>query len=327
MDINSISENNKHKNELITILKARYKAVETNTYGLLIIFFDDEKREVESLVAIASHYSSLFDVDPHLPWYSFEENIINTKWKGDIALNITIDLQNYIENSLDKDRGYELLMLIKNNDQMKIESLLQAILMKPLSDRNIIIETVSETITKESMNNVRSERNKLKTDKKSKTSKVETKINSSNILNIELMLAPVSGIPIYKLQKGDKIMVRISNTGAKEKYYIEQFGVKIDNNILPLPAEVVDITKNEKGEYVILVKLEKGVYGKAIETEQVKLKRYNTLVSSPFDDDSELKIIGTEEKAGKFPIFIMVVGGLMFIILLIFIIMWFYNII
>ena len=32
------------------------------------------------------------------------------------------------------------------------------------------------------------------------------------------MLAPVSGIPIYELQKGDKIMVRISNTGTKEKY-------------------------------------------------------------------------------------------------------------
>lgn len=326
MDTYGASEVDDKQNELITILKARFKAVETNTYGLLIIFFNDEEREVESLVAIASHYSSLFDIDPHLPWYSFEENIINTKWRGDIALNITIDLQNYIESSLDRDRGHELLMLIKNNDQLKIESLLQAILMKPLADRNIIIETVSETITKESMNNVRIERNKLKTDKKSETSSIEPKIKSGNIINVELMLAPVSGIPIYELKKGDKIMVRIANTGVKEKYYIEQFGVKVDNNILPLPAEVVDITKNDKGEYVILVKLEKSVYGKAIETEQVKLKRYDTLVSS-FEEDSELKIIESDGKTGKFPIFVMVIGGLMFAILLIFIIMWFYNII
>ena len=326
MDTYGASEIDDRQNELITILKARFKAVETNTYGLLIIFFNDEKREVESLVAIASHYSSLFDIDPHLPWYSFEENIINTKWKGDISLNITIDLQNYIESSLDRDRGHELLMLIKNNDQLKIESLLQAILMKPLADRNIIIETVSETITKESMNNVRIERNKLKTDKKSEISSIESKIKSGNIINVELMLAPVSGIPIYELKKGDKIMVRIANTGVKEKYYIEQFGVKVDNNILPLPAEVVDITKNDKGEYIILVKLEKSVYGKAIETEQVKLKRYDTLISS-FEEDSELKIIESDEKTGKFPIFIMVIGGLMFVILLIFIIMWFYNII
>ena len=326
MDTYGASEIDDRQNELITILKARFKAVETNTYGLLIIFFNDEKREVESLVAIASHYSSLFDIDPHLPWYSFEENIINTKWKGDISLNITIDLQNYIESSLDRDRGYELLMLIKNNDQLKIESLLQAILMKPLADRNIIIETVSETITKESMNNVRIERNKLKTGEKSETPSIESKIKSGNIINVELMLAPVSGIPIYELKKGDKIMVRIANTGVKEKYYIEQFGVKVDNNILPLPAEVVDITKNDKGEYIILVKLEKSVYGKAIETEQVKLKRYDTLISS-FEEDSELKIIESDGKTGKFPIFVMVIGGLMFAILLIFIIMWFYNII
>ena len=327
MDINSNSETDNDIDELITILKVRFKAVETNTYGLLIIFFDDERREVESLVAIASHYSSLFEIDPHLPWYSFEENIINTKWRGDIALNITIDLQNYIESSLDRDRGYELLILIKNNDQTKIESLLQAILMKPLSDRNIVIETVSETITKKSMDNLRSERNKVKSEEKNETSAVESSNKKGNIINVELMLAPVSGIPIYELQKGDKIMVRISNTGTKEKYYIEQFGVKIDNNILPLPAEVIEITKTEKGEYIILVKLEKGVYGKAIETEQVKLKRYDTLVSSPFDDESELKVIGEDEKVGKFPIFIMVIGGLIFVILLIFIIMWFYNII
>jgi len=326
MDIDNLSLNPSSKNELITILKARFKAIETNTYGLVISFFDDEKREVESLVAIASHYSSLFDIDPHLPWYSFEENLIDIKWKGDVALNITIDLQNYLESSLDKDRGYELLMLIKNNDQTKIESLLQAILMKPLSDRNIIIETVAETITKEAMNNVRSERNKFKTTKSS-TNTAESKLKGQNILNVELMLAPVSGIPIYELKKGNKIMIRIANKGTKEKYYIEQFGVNVDDNILPLPAEVIDVSKNENNEYTILVKLEKGIYGKAIETEQVRLKKYDTLISPTVSDESEFKIIGNETKAGTFPSFIMVIGGLMFVVLLIFIIMWFYNII
>ncbi len=311
-------------NNLITILKGRFKAIETNTYGLFLIFFDDEKKEIENLIAIASHYSSLFDIDPHLPWYSFEENIINTKWKGDIALNITIDLQNYLESSLDRDRGYELLMLIKNNDQTKIESLLQAILMKPLSDRNILIETASETVTKSAMNNVRSERNRAKSDTSVNSESVENKIKYGTILDVDLLLAPVSGIPIYELKKGDKIMVKIINNSPKAKYYIDKLGLVVENSIIPIPGEVIDINKNENG-YNIIVKLRKGLYGKAIETEQVKLKRYDTLFKAETDNEQELQIIGETEIKSGFPLFIMIIGGLMFIILLIFIIMWFYN--
>ncbi len=323
MDINHPSINNENENEhLYTILKGRFKAIETNTYGLFIIFFNDEKKEIENLIAIASHYSSLYDIDPHLPWYSFEENIINTKWKGDIALNITIDLQNYLESSLDKDRGYELLMLIKNNDQMKIESLLQAILMKPLSDRNIIIEVVSETVTKETMRTVRSERNKVKETGKSDAG-VTNQIKYGTILDVDLLLAPVSGIPIYELKKGDRIMVKIVSNSPQAKYYINKLGLIVENSIIPIPGDVIEITKDEKG-YTIIVKLKKGLYGKAIETEQVKIKRYDTLINQDKIDEEDLQIVG--EDKGNFPIFIMILGGLMFVILLIFIIMWFYNI-
>jgi hypothetical protein len=144
------------------ILKAKFKALDTNTYGLIMIFLNEEMRMVENLIAVASHYSSIYDMDPSLPWFTLEENLINLKWKGDIAVNITVDLQNYLESSLDRDRGNELYSLIKNNDHMKMESLLVAILMKPLTDRNIELEIVSETVTKEEMRLKRSERNKPK---------------------------------------------------------------------------------------------------------------------------------------------------------------------
>ena len=215
-------------------------------------------------------------------------------------------------------------MLIKNNDQTKIESLLQAILMKPLSDRNILIETASETVTKSAMNNVRSERNRAKSDTAVNSESVENKIKYGTILDVVLLLAPVSGIPIYELKKGDKIMVKIINNSPKAKYYIDKLGLVVENSIIPIPGEVIDINKNENG-YNIIVKLRKGLYGKAIETEQVKLKRYDTLFKAETDNEQELQIIGETEIKSGFPLFIMIIGGLMFIILLIFIIMWFYN--
>ncbi len=306
------------------VLKGRFKAVETNTYGLLIIFLSEELRTVESLLAIASHYSALYETDPRLPWYALEENIVNLKWKGDIAVNISIDLQNYMESSLDRDRGNELYMLLKNNDQTKIESLLQAILIKPLSDRNIILEISTETISQENLRNKRAERNRQKSGGKA-AGAAQKNSETDRYIPVDLILAPVSGIPIYGLSKGDKIMVRINDRSVRGKYYIDLLGARVNGNIIPVPAKVMHISKNDNNEYTILCNITDRAVGKAIESETVKLKRYDDL----FDQNTPLREIALDESAGKsrsFPMFIVVTGALMFVVLMIFIIMWFYNI-
>jgi len=318
----SVSETGS-RNDHAIVLKGRFKAVETNTYGLFIIFLNEELRTVENLMAIASHYSSLYDIDPHLPWYTLEEDIINLKWKGDIAVNISIDLQNYLESSLDRDRGNELYTLIKNNDQTKIESLLQAIIMKPLSDRNILLETLTEVISKESMRIIRSERNKPKRKQSGRASSLKTK--TDNYIAVDLILAPVSGIPIYDLTKGDRIMVRINDTTTRGRYYVDLLGASVDGNIVPVPAEVTEITRGNDNEYNILCKIGEEAIGKAVETEHVKIKKYDTL----FKTESSLKeffLHDVIEKKGRFPLFVVITGSLMFIVLLVIVIMWFYNI-
>lgn len=305
------------------ILKGRFRAVETNTYGLFIIFFNDNLGTVESLIAIASHYSSLYNNDPHLPWYIIEENIVNLRWKGDIAVNISLDLQNFLESTLERDRGMELFSLIKNNDETRLESLILAVLIKPLSDRNVQLETVSELVTRQSMNAIREERNKPK--QKEPAVAQPSSIKELSAINVELVLAPVSGIPIYELEIGDKIMVKINDRTTKGNYAIDFLGARVDGTIIPVPAEVTEIERGEENEYTIVCKLDDDVFGKVVETEQVKLKRYDELLTGSAGSE-ELPTI--EDVAGKrkFPLFVVLIGGLMFILVLVFLIMWFYNI-
>ena len=305
------------------ILKGRFRAVETNTYGLFIIFFNDNLGTVESLIAIASHYSSLYDNDPHLPWYIIEENIVNLRWKGDIAVNISLDLQNFLESTLERDRGTELFSLIKNNNETRLESLILAVLIKPLSDRNVQLETVSELVTRQSMNAIREERNKPK--QKEPAVAQPSSIKELSAINVELVLAPVSGIPIYELEIGDKIMVKINDRTTKGNYAIDLLGARVDGTLIPVPAEVTEIERGEENEYTIVCKLDDDVSGKVVETEQVKLKRYDELLADRAGSE-ELPTI--EDVAGKrkFPLFVVLIGGLMFIVVLVFLIMWFYNI-
>jgi hypothetical protein len=309
--------NSDYGNNNYTILKGRFKAVETNTYGLFIIFFNGNLGTIESLMAIASHYSSIYDNDPHLPWYIIEENIINLRWKGDIAANISLDLQHFLEVTLERDRGTELFSLIRNNDETRMESLLLSVLIKPLGDRNIQLETVSELVTKQSMNMIREERNKPK----------ETKVVSQpgtarglSTVDVEMVLAPVSGIPIFELEVGDKIMVKITDRTTKGHYAVDLLGARVEGTLIPVPAEVLDISRGDDNEYTIICKLDGDINGKAVETEQVKLKRYDELLSREIPSIDELS------PKRKIPVFVMVTGGLFFVVVFVFLIMWFYNI-
>ncbi len=317
--------NSKNEDENNIILKGRFKAVETNTYGLFIIFFNEYTGTAENLMVIASHYSSLFDIDPHLPWYTVEENIINLKWKGDIAVNISLDLQNYLESTFERDRGAELFSFIKNNDETRIETLLQSIFIKPLSDRNIQLETVSETVSNRRMEDIRKERDKSR-EKKAPEKSPQFSVKGESPINVDLVLAPVSGIPIYELKLGDRIMVKINDKSIRGNYYIDLLGARVNGNLIPIPAEVSDIKKGEDMEYSILCKLDDDVFGQAVETEQVKLKKYDELVTKESTTE-ELPVLEEIKKKREFPVFTVIIGGLMFLVILVFLIMWFYNII
>jgi hypothetical protein len=300
------------------VMKARFKALDTNTFGVFLLFINEELRLVENIMAIASHYSSLYDFDPHLPWYVLEEDIINLKWKGDIAVNISMDLQNYMASSLERDRGNELYQLIKNNDHHKIDSLLQSILIKPLSDRNVFLETVTEAVTEEGMRTARADRDKPAQQTETAENKSEKKY-----VDVNLVLAPVSGIPIFELNRGERIMVRISDRTTRGRYYIDLLGARVDGSIIPVPAQVIDISRSDN-EYVILCKIGEKAIGRAVETEQVKIKRYDDLA------ETTLREIALDEVPGsrsRFPLFVLVTGGLMFAVLLVFIFLWFYSII
>ncbi len=313
-----------YETKYTVILKGRFKGIDSNSFGLFIIFLNEELRMVENLIAVVSHFSSLYDVDPAIPWDTLEENLINLKWKGDISVNSTIDLQNYLESALDRDRGNELYQLVKNNDIMRIESLLQAILMKPLNDRNVQIETHSEYVSNAEMSSRRAERNKSVKKDESNAAK-ESGESIKDAIEVDLVLAPVSGIPVYELSRGDKIMIKINDTFPKGKYYIDLLGARVEGNIIPVPAEIMEIKKNDQNEYSIMCKIKENIYGRAVETEQVKLKKYDELLET----EQSLREFDLHEKAGgkrRFPFFVIIIGALTFVTLLVFLIMWFYNV-
>jgi len=271
---------------LYTIIKVRFKAINTNTFGLILISMNNNLRVAENISVIASHFSSLYETDPKGSWIDMEERIFHLKWKGEYATSISRDIQNYIENRLRNDRTEEMYTFLKHNAVSKIENTLFAMLVKPLGERNIHIEISWEKVTAEEIQQAKEAREKREAEEanpqedgqSSEDVALAEEFNleeGSVVLDVNLVLAPVSGIPIFELKRGDWIMVKIDASCSKGKYFIDLLNATHEGEVVPIPARVHGVKVNKFNEFSILLKIGEGIFGKAIEAEPVKLKKYD----------------------------------------------------
>jgi hypothetical protein len=266
------------------IIKVRFKAVETNSFGFFLIFLEVDLRRCESVTALVSHFSSLYEIDPKENWALLEERLMELRWKGEFAAAISRDTQTSLENALTGMRAEEFSNLVKSNGVSKMATLLAMILAKPLGDKNVYVDLTWENVSKDQIEEVKLERERRSMEEAAANeADMEGPLDSgefnvveegSVVLSINFVLSPVSGIPIHELKIGDRIMVKIDPSSKRGSYFIDLLNAKQNDRIMPIPATVTELkTGKSNNEHTVLVKLGEGVYGKVSETEQVKIKR------------------------------------------------------
>ena len=269
------------------IIKVRFKAVDTNTFGFFLLFMDNETRRYESVTVLVSHFSSLYEIDPKENWSSLEERLMELKWKGEYAATISRDTQTSIEAALNGLRSEEICNFVKSNNTNKIASLLAMVLAKPLGDKNVFVDLAWDNVSKAQIEEVKQEREQRSAEQAAAAdaaSAATATLSSGNefgvedgsvVLNVNFVLSPVSGVPIHELKMNDKIMVKIDPSSKRGMYFIELLNAKQDDKILPVPGTVTDIKIGKNNEYSILVKIGEGIYGNVSEAEKVKIKRFD----------------------------------------------------
>lgn len=283
------------------LLKGRFKGATTNKYGLFIISLSLAQKAIDNVFVAASHYSSLFEMSPASPWNVFEEKIIQVKWSGETISNTSNDLQLLLLNTIKPDIIEEFIEAVSTNNLHKIEHSLMGILSKGILDKSVSVEIKAEKVNYADILKVKDERaRKEKEEREAKEKEEIRKIQEQRyrveegavILPINLILAPVSGTPVYDVAAGDVIMVKIDASTEKGNYFIDLMNARGPNGeIMNIKAAVKEIVQNTLGEYEILVELGPGIYGKCVETEKVKIKIF----------DAEEERVKTAAAAGQGP--------------------------
>ncbi len=277
-EFNTITDTN------IMIVKARFKSSAMNLYGQVLLIFNNNG-ELDNHNLVVSTYSDAYDLELHTSWDKYEEFIADLKWKGHFNNSMTTSLMNqFKELSADNNLIKKFYENIINYDYDNLDITLYDLINRIVHEKNLILESVIQEVTPAEFNEVKNQRSRPADEKAENAPQGGSKYGLGNeavILTVKPLLAPVKGKPIYELRLSDQLMVKILPSSEVQNHYIEQLQLKEENQIKPVPAEVMDIKagagKNDPIE--ILVRIAPNIYGKILEDEkQVKLRMYNPSV-------------------------------------------------
>lgn len=269
------------------VIKGRFKATASSSYGLFIVFLDNLSKNVEHHDTVASHFSTIYENNIGMPWNEMEDIITRLKWKGEFATSLTHDIQASIEDLFQPGTGrtQDIWTNIKKAQINKVVSIFEEVLGRPTTDKAVKCEISIESVTKAEIEDVK--RSRMERDGKEMLSVGQTDNapaapkpaeagldQSAVVLEVSLILSPVSGIPIYELKEGDKILIKITEQSNRGQYFIDLLNASVNNEIVPVPATVVKSTKEGK-IYTVLVNIGPGIYGKSLDEDTVKIKRYD----------------------------------------------------
>ncbi len=277
-DFNTITDNN------IMIVKARFKSSAMNLYGQILLVFNNNG-EMENFNLAVSTYSDAYDLELHTSWEKYEEFIADLKWKGHFNNSMTTSLMNqFKELNTDINLVKRFYESVYNYDYDSLDITLYDMINRVVHEKNLILESVIQEVTPAEFADIKDRRNKPVGDDNSPSGETTNQYGLGTgavILSVKPLLAPVKGKPIYELRLSDHLMVKVTPNSDLQNHYIDQLQMKEDNQIRPIPGEVIDIKagtgKNDPIE--ILVRIAPNIYGKIIENEkQVKLRMYNPTI-------------------------------------------------
>lgn len=309
--------NEVQQTDTISVLKVRFKADNAKLFTVFIAYINQDTKKVDKVIAVVSRYSEIFNHDIKMSFKDLEDILMKIRWKGDLISNTSTEVTRYIEKNLLADTSKDVFKMLKKKDVRNIEELLVGILYKPIRDTQLDFDIAVETVSQNEIDQYMEERHKKEQEEKAKRHQeakeagmAEFKVNvPADSIMVEgfLVLAPVSGVPIYEVQEGDYIFIRLDETTPTGKEYIEKFEAKSGDYVVPIAAKVIQVQKNSRREHLVVVHLKDNVYCSIVETEIVKIKKADPLMmekNANKDKDKEEEKVDSEfrleeEKADK----------------------------
>lgn len=202
---------------------------------------------------------------------------------GQFSQSSTISLTNAYNNQFTNDSFMEEFShYIENKDTAKLKTLFEQSIHKVLGRAEYDYVCFIDNVTQEELDGTAV----TSIQEETKKSPYPSIPDGASILNYQFVLSPVGGTIATDLRIGDKVLIKINKDTSAGSSAIQSMKLNAENGqIIPCPAEIVDIIKKEKNALLFVAMISENLYGLYTEEESgVKVKM------------AELSTVAKEEK-------------------------------
>lgn len=309
----------------ILFIKTCYIIPSTSSIGVTIIQVGLSQKKIEKIdTALAVRSSLNMNLAVDQSWATFYETISSIKFSGNYNHKISLDIDNILTKSISGTNFESIIVkdiikFFQKGSMNSIIDILQPEISRVVFDKNIKLSLATETISRYDRDNykkIENEEAKENAENVAPLFQTDSFFNAPDLdalIATSLIVAPVSGMPIFELKPGMEIMVKLDHASSLGRHYNTKFGLlQDDGRVLPIRATIEKVKSDQEG-HKLLVRIDKGIYGKIIETEQVKVKRFGDELNSATSQSDDAGIPKTTLLIAGLLIFVLV--GLLFFII------------
>jgi hypothetical protein len=229
-------------------VKGRFSNTEEGFYGLFCFIWHADSSSPSGMKQIVVGDSDVQEISPSESLKSFQSRIESFRAEEGSMGGYTDELQHTLKSDL-SDRGSDLYQTLEDQDLDILEDVLSGLLRTELE-----MDSLALTVEAEVQRRVTEESSRSRSTRSSDT-KVE-----ENPLKGNVEINPVRGVPITKISPGERIFVRLTESGSSGVG--STGGVKeYENNDGLIPAQLISKEANAAGKLRLKVEFPNGVPG------------------------------------------------------------------
>jgi len=282
--INSTQSDNVNVEESFVYVKFIIASSDNANFGIILLKISSDRCEVETIDAVYglrdARGQSVKETDS---WTNCYEYIAKKKFSSEFNAKLTTDLINTVTNVLrspshDNSVVREIIGYHEKKNLNRIRDMVFSEISRILFDKHLILNVDTEFILLHEVEEFMNKKTTRDAPEKEKTIAAADNFfvlkDGGTLIPCAPLLGPVTGVPIFTLKAGQEIMIRIDNTSELGNKYNNYFNlIDEDGKIRPIKARIAAIKSDNEG-HKLLVHIQESIYGKIVETEQIKVKLF-----------------------------------------------------
>lgn len=246
------------------VIKARFKS--EAKYGLLYAMFDLDRKSLMTVTVAVDVSPHIYAHRPSMYWREFESVVLSSVLEGRVMGAATASAQQKLQPLFEEAAPF-LCELILQNKYLDVKEKVIQYLREALGDYSIMVDLEAAQVEVE-------EEKPAEEEVAEAPEAAPTQPVAGVMIDVNPVVAPVSGVPLNELADGTTVLVRlVEGTEAAKTYAPQLNAIDEEGKMLPIPATIYARRPGtQKGEIEVIFQIKEGLFGRAYVPETVKLK-------------------------------------------------------